>query len=217
MTKKTTLALLLALSAGQATAAGKTLHEELTVNRGMIEESPGFYVKRDGSASSYVATTASARLQLAIIAEQRAASLAAALKRPATAIEKKMIAELNDLAANAREVALEKGPGSCSTGAAVAAYASAWGGTEASASAGVTLDFGPVTPTYNEATAMTSSSIPITNVGIGSNWAHASTFDWQGCYSMAEAMVICPTGGDGAYAFAESYGQNPNGSFCLQP
>jgi hypothetical protein len=208
---KTIIPLAFALASSLASASGwdfkndQNLVQTLT-DRGYVEVSKGLYQNDAGGGNRYVAFGAQARLALAAHVLQFQADYEKVLK--ANGISKSERGTLNNLLNIAEELSrpteISKtmiSEGSCASGAQVAAGAAAESGESAMAAAGVTIDFGPTTPTANSAYAGTDNTFAF-DEGVGSDWAYASTYEFRSCGSYAAGSVSCD--GGGAFAMESS-------------
>lgn len=174
--KSITFAVLLAVGS-LAQAEPLSVHDELTQNRGMTEVSPGLYQRIDGSEKAYVATSQTGKQALAAHIQSRVDALSASMgKRQATPSQLQLLGQMDSQSSN----------GSCASYALVYAFASADYGTDAYANAGIALDFGPTTPTQNEAWAWTDGAFNYDS-GTGLDAAIASAYTSYSCYSAAYA------------------------------
>jgi hypothetical protein len=170
--------------------------------KGMTLVSDGLYARISPDRESYVATNAAGRKAMAekmrkvnaVFAEQYAAGGLTRSERIALERSERIQKDL------LKPVVQAKVPNSCNSGAALFASVSVADGHSASASAGITLDFGPTTPTENYAWARAGSGSR-DDFGIGLDAAEAWYFDPYACISEAIAQVTCPAGdgGEGAY------------------
>lgn len=213
--KSITFAVLLAVGP-LAQAKPLSVHDELTQNRGMTEVSPGLYQRIDGSEKAYVATSQTGKQALAAHIQSRVDALTASMgKRQATPSQLQLLGQMEDaalaLTQDSRKDS-QSSNGSCASYALVYAFASADYGTDAYANAGIALDFGPTTPTQNEAWAWTDGAFNYDS-GTGLDAAITSAYTSYSCYSAAYAQVTCPDSG-GTAAFAESF-RSTNVGFCV--
>lgn len=116
------------------------------------------------------------------------------------------IQSLRQAASGLQSKASQSNYGTCYTpnGATLYASATSNGGTSASSTAVNALDFGPITPTVNEAEASTEF-LTNTDYNIGSAAANASVMQSFSCFAYGYATVTCP--GDtwpGVSAYASS-------------
>ncbi len=216
------LAVLSLLAIGSVQAETSSVEQEL-IQRGMTEAQPGLYRANEKGIERFVALTSEAQMALAERITQRAEHVQAQLgKNGLTKNEQQFIDGLLKSAEQIRGDASKtpwdyrSNDGSCSTGALVRATGFSQWGNESYATAGVTLDAGPTTPTSNYAFAGNETAPGNYSYTVGSNLAVAYSFSGYGCYGAGIAHVTCPTGGSGASAAAFStHPGAPN--FCYAP
>lgn len=217
--RNSTIALALLSFCGVAQAGNSALEKDLLA-RGMTEVQPGLYQSADKYSERLVAVNQAGFNALADRALERAESLRASMgKNGITQSEQQLIdglmATADRFRADAKQVYdYDQDPGGCSSGAQILSTASAYYGTESSAWAAVTLDFGPTTPTSNWAYASTDQgSASDSQTGL----TPASVFQFAGysCYSTAHSSVSCPGGGGVA---SSAYSQHPGAPYsCYAP
>jgi hypothetical protein len=210
-------ALMLAL-VGTANSAGVHTYDikkpepvdQHLVKIGYVEVSDGLFQSEGGKGKGFVALTASARASMAAkITDLRNRYQASAGSDGVSAGEQRVLKAFDDSVARMRKSAQSSktvvNRGECGSGAQIAAGASAINGNSAMAAAGVTIDFGPTTPTGNYALAVTDNAYDV-SFGEGSDWAQASAYSYGSCISYAYASVSCP---DGGYLDAVEYSVDP--------
>lgn len=208
--QKLTVAMLTLLAAGAVHADTSALESQL-VARGMSEVEPGLYASAEKSSRRFVAVSAAGHQALAQRINTQVTQLRTVLgKNGSTAAEQRFIDGLAKGAEALRAAANKSGY--CNSGAQVYATASAYWGTEAMAAAGISLDFGPTTPTSNYAFAGTDQAPGNSSSTVGRDDAVAYVYSGYGCYSAAIATVSCPNG-DGPGAAAYQFSEHPGAPY----
>jgi hypothetical protein len=210
----------LALTSGIASAgdaATATLHERLTQDEGLHQISDGLYAESSDSGESFVATNAKGRAALAQKIRALQPQIQALFKANGVNRAERLVLDSLDERARALQAPIAKGTqertGTCSNGAMLYARATATSGTSANGYAVVSLDFGPVTPTLNEASASTDTNGAY-DTGSAYDAAQASASESLSCFSDATATVTCPDDSAPAVsAFAYSVSRAPRCRF----
>lgn len=189
--------LALALASGLAHAGSPdSLHQQLTEEQGMQQVGDGLYAAHGDDGASFVAVSKAGQIQLAGRIAALRAELAPRMARDGmTRAESQLLQKLERseqslLAAGAAKVNVSNG-GTCNNGNTLYTRAYATGGYTSSAYAVNALDFGPPTPTFNEATAYNDfASNYVTTTGLSP--AQAAVNNAGSCIAVAEATVTCP-------------------------
>lgn len=181
--------------------------------KGMTQVSDGLYARISADRESYIATNAAGRNAMAEKMRKVSAEFAKLYaidgitrsERAAMERSEHIQKELLQPATQSKEA------DSCNSGAALFASVAVSEGHSASANAGITLDFGPTTPTQNYAYARAGNNWA-DDYGTGLDTASASIFNASACISEAIAQVTCPAGdgGDGAWNWDISVDPNSN-------
>lgn len=219
---KLNVAACLALSAVFATAQAqdKTQNvsalEKTLVESGYRALSDGLYANPSASGKALIAINASGHNALAdLLQNDQVQFLGVAQKDGISRGEQRIldglqskIQSLRQAATGLQAKASQSNYGSCYTpnGATLYASATSNGGTSASASAVNALDFGPITPTDNEAEASTEFATN-TDYNVGASPASTSISQAQSCFAYGYATVTCPGEtwpGVSAYASSQS-------------
>ena len=197
--------------------------EKTLVESGYRAVGDGLYADQAASGKALIAINAAGHNALAdILQNDQAQFLRVAQKDGVSRSEQRIlnsllsnIQSLRQAASGLQSKASQSNYGACYTpnGATLYASATSNGGTSASATAVNALDFGPITPTVNEAEASTEF-VTNTDYNIGAAAANASVMQAQSCFAYGYATVTCP--GDtwpGVSAYASS---NSTRLRCLQ-
>jgi hypothetical protein len=205
-----------ALASGIAYAGGvgsSTLHDRLTQEEGLKFVSDGLYAESSDSGESFVATNAKGRVALAQKIRALQPQIQTLLNANGVTRAERLLLDSLDERVRTLQAPVAKGTqehtGTCSNGAMLYARATATAGTSASGYAVVSLDFGPVTPTLNEASATTDTNGAY-DTGSAYDAAQASVSESLSCFSDAAATVTCPgDSGPAVSAFAYSVSRAP--------
>lgn len=156
----------------------------------------GLYATEHADGASFLAVNAAGKSELAKRIDEVRAE--ATLRYAADGIQGNEQSVLDRLAASAQALrqegsakASQTSGGSCGNGNTLRTTASATNGYNASASAVNAIDFGPATPTQNQAVAYNDFNYnESTATGLAA--AQASVSDSGSCVSVAEGRVTCP-------------------------